>query len=129
MLPEEQVTFIYLNLDTRLEDFKFWMAHELAHVYTPDLAGTEFGEDYATLLLELCCSQKKWQESPTLKRQMRKATVSKWKSYAGTRRLSKISLFSVFCEARNYAKASGLQQLRVSDTDIHMVRNSSGVRL
>jgi Zn-dependent peptidase ImmA (M78 family) len=47
LLPQEKVTFIFLNLDTRLEDFKFWMAHELAHVYTPDLAGTDEGEDFA----------------------------------------------------------------------------------
>jgi Zn-dependent peptidase ImmA (M78 family) len=43
LLPAEKVTFIYLNLDTHLEDFKFWMAHELAHVYTPELAGKDEG--------------------------------------------------------------------------------------
>ena len=32
LLPQERVTFIFLNLDTYREDFKFWMAHELAHV-------------------------------------------------------------------------------------------------
>ena len=47
LLPAQRVTFIYLNLDTYIEDFKFWMAHELAHVYTPTLAGSEDGEDFA----------------------------------------------------------------------------------
>ena len=47
LLPVQRVTFIYLNLDTYIEDFKFWMAHELAHVYTPALAGTNEGEDFA----------------------------------------------------------------------------------
>ncbi len=47
LLPAQHVTFVYLNLDTFIEDFKFWMAHELAHVYTPDLAGTIAGEDFA----------------------------------------------------------------------------------
>ena len=42
-LPDEDVTFVLLNLDVNLPDFKFWMAHELAHVYTPDLAGTDAG--------------------------------------------------------------------------------------
>ncbi len=50
LLPQEQVMFIFLSLDTRLEDFKFWMTHELAHIYTPGLAGTEEGEDFADAL-------------------------------------------------------------------------------
>lgn len=45
-LPESMTTWIYLNLDCRLHDFKFWMAHELGHVHTPQLTG-EAGEDFA----------------------------------------------------------------------------------
>jgi transcriptional regulator with XRE-family HTH domain len=45
-LPESMTTWIYLNLDCRLHDFKFWMAHELGHVHTPQLTGEE-GEDFA----------------------------------------------------------------------------------
>ncbi len=45
-LPESMTTWIYLNLDCRLHDFKFWMAHELGHVHTPQLQG-EDGEDFA----------------------------------------------------------------------------------
>ena len=45
-LPESHTTWIYLNLDCRLHDFKFWMAHELGHVLAPQLVGDE-GEDFA----------------------------------------------------------------------------------
>ncbi|HTP65209.1 MAG TPA: XRE family transcriptional regulator [Geobacteraceae bacterium] len=45
-LPESMTTWIYLNLDCRVHDFKFWMAHELGHVYSPNLQGNE-GEDFA----------------------------------------------------------------------------------
>lgn len=45
-LPESQSTWIYLNLDCKLHDFKFWMAHELGHVLAPELQGDE-GEDFA----------------------------------------------------------------------------------
>jgi len=45
-LPDSMTTWIYLNLDCRLHDFKFWMAHELGHVHTPQLQG-EAGEDFA----------------------------------------------------------------------------------
>lgn len=45
-LPESMSTWIYLNLDCKIHDFKFWMAHELGHVHTPQLQGEE-GEDFA----------------------------------------------------------------------------------
>ncbi len=45
-LPESMTTWVYLNLDSNIHDFKFWMAHELGHVHTPDLRENE-GEDFA----------------------------------------------------------------------------------
>jgi len=45
-LPESQTTWIFLNLDTSIVDFKFWMSHELGHVLSPALRGDE-AEDFA----------------------------------------------------------------------------------
>ena len=45
-LPEKMTTWIYLNLDSRIHDFKFWMAHELGHVKAPSLKNDD-GEDFA----------------------------------------------------------------------------------
>lgn len=45
-LPESMTTWIYINLDCRIHDFKFWMAHELGHIHAPKLQG-EDGEDFA----------------------------------------------------------------------------------
>jgi hypothetical protein len=45
-LPESRTTWIYLNLDVKIHDFKFWMAHELGHALAPDLRG-DAGEDFA----------------------------------------------------------------------------------
>ncbi|OGV55355.1 MAG: hypothetical protein A2017_16530 [Lentisphaerae bacterium GWF2_44_16] len=54
-LPESMTTWIYLNLDTNIHDFKFWMAHELGHVYSsPSLTGDEaedFSDAFAQTLL------------------------------------------------------------------------------
>ena len=53
-LPKTMTTWIYLNLDSRIHDFKFWMAHELGHVKAPDLIGDEaedFAEGFAGALL------------------------------------------------------------------------------
>ncbi|WP_320826800.1 helix-turn-helix transcriptional regulator [Reinekea sp.] len=45
-LPDSQSTWVYLNLDTNVHDFKFWMAHELGHCLSPSLEG-DLAEDFA----------------------------------------------------------------------------------
>jgi transcriptional regulator with XRE-family HTH domain len=45
-LPDSQTTWVYLNLDVNIHDFKFWMAHELGHCLSPQLRGNE-AEDFA----------------------------------------------------------------------------------
>jgi transcriptional regulator with XRE-family HTH domain/Zn-dependent peptidase ImmA (M78 family) len=53
-LPKTMTTWIYLNLDSKIHDFKFWMAHELGHVKSPALKGDDaedFAEDFAGALL------------------------------------------------------------------------------
>lgn len=53
-LPDSQTTWIYLNLDVNIHDFKFWMAHELGHCLAPELRGDEaedFADAFAGMLL------------------------------------------------------------------------------
>lgn len=53
-LPDSQTTWIYLNLDVNIHDFKFWMAHELGHCLAPQLRGDEaedFADAFAGMLL------------------------------------------------------------------------------
>jgi Zn-dependent peptidase ImmA (M78 family) len=45
-LPESSTTWIFVNLDTKVFDFKFWLAHELGHAKAPQLIEQE-GEDFA----------------------------------------------------------------------------------
>jgi len=46
-LPRTATTWVYLNLDTRLCDLKFWLAHELGHTYTFSTLQGDAGEDFA----------------------------------------------------------------------------------
>jgi hypothetical protein len=46
-LPRTATTWVYLNLDTRLYDLKFWLAHELGHTYTFTTLQGDPGEDFA----------------------------------------------------------------------------------
>lgn len=53
-LPDSQTTWVYLNLDVNIHDFKFWMAHELGHCLSPTLRGDEaedFADEFAAALL------------------------------------------------------------------------------
>lgn len=124
LLRGENVTFIYLNLDTRLEDFKFWMAHELAHVYTPTLAGTEEGEDFAdafagALLFPQACAEQAYTEAS-------RARSVKGEMAALQRHANEhsISVYTVFREVQAFASFRGLQLLSIDEKTLHVVRNS-----
>ncbi len=123
-LPMEDVTFIFLNLDTKIEDFKFWMAHELAHVYTPELAGSDEGEDFAdafagALLFPIDCAKNAYNEANRKKSD--DGVMRTLKSYADG---NMISLNTVHKQIKQYAKLNDLRPLSVKEVDIHKVRNS-----
>lgn len=122
-LPDENITFIYLNLDTHIEDFKFWMAHELAHVFTPMLAGSDDGEDFADAFAgALLFPQELAQEAyaDAVGARSTASAVTALRRYADEHQ---ISLFSVFCEVRNYARHRRLPLLQITDREIHAARN------
>lgn len=54
-LPEAQTTWVVLNLSAGQDDFKYWLAHELAHCLTlhklTDDEGEQFAERFAQLLV------------------------------------------------------------------------------
>ena len=125
LLKQEKVTFIFLNLDTYLEDFKFWMAHELAHVYTPELAGTNEGEDFAdafagALLFPKAVAKEAYSKSS--QQALPKGEVKVLQTYASEH---SISLYSVYCEVNKYAHANGLPPVRCVERDIHAIRNKT----
>lgn len=121
LLPDKSVTFVYLNLDTHLEDFKFWMAHELAHVYTPELAGTNEGEDFAdafagALLFPKGCAEAAYAQA-TQVHDVLKTLLAHAHAHS-------ISLYTVFREVRNFAQAKGLHPLQLSEVQVHAVRSN-----
>jgi transcriptional regulator with XRE-family HTH domain len=125
LLPAQRVTFIYLNLDTYIEDFKFWMAHELAHVYTPDLAGSDEGEDFAdafagALLFPQALAEQAYREAAAAPRKT--AVVKALQHHA---REHAISLFTVYRQVQAYAHAHCHALLQLNEgSDIHAVRNN-----
>jgi hypothetical protein len=128
LLPQEKATFIFLNLDTYLEDFKFWMAHELAHVFTTDLAGTDEGEDFAdafagALLFPRALARTVHEQ---VARQSKAHEARVLKTFAQDHC---ISLYSVFTEVNRYAQSQGLVSLKHAGTEIHAMRNAQRGKL
>ena len=124
LLPEHKVTFVYLNLDTHLDDFKFWMAHELAHVYTPELAGTDSGEDFAdafagALLFPQDCAEVAYADALQAR-----GVQGMIQSLLGHAQIHSISLYTVFRQVQNLAQARRLNLLELSDSLVHATRNS-----
>lgn len=129
LLPAEQVIFIFLNLDTCLEDFKFWMAHELAHVYTPSLAGSNEGEDFADVFAGALLFPKPLAQAAYLQACKQRSAAGEIKVLQHFAAEQSISLYSVFCEVNRFATAQGLDGLRCTGADIHAIRNGSRGKL
>jgi transcriptional regulator with XRE-family HTH domain len=124
-LPKEDITFIFLNLDTHIEDFKFWMAHELAHVYTPELASSDKGEDFAdafagALLFPKACAEVAYHDA--FKQGYEEEIIATFQEHAHEH---EISLNTVFQQVKHYARNNDLPSVPVDEKSIHATRNSN----
>jgi len=113
-LPDSMTTWVYLNLDVEVHDFKFWMAHELAHVYTPDLRGNE-AEDFADALAGALIFPESLADAAyhdIVRSHTVKSRIAKIKKYA---ECYSISLISVFYEVNKFADYSQLPKIEIGN--------------
>jgi Zn-dependent peptidase ImmA (M78 family) len=127
-LPEPRVTWIYLNLDVNLLDFKFWMAHELGHCLTPTLRGEEaedFADAFAGALL-----------FPSVLAERAYASISKIGSSGSQLQAIKtlsgkygIAAYTIYSQINAYADHVGSAKLSLEPT-IHQVSEkvNSGIK-
>ena len=110
-LPASQTTWVFLNLDSELHDFKFWMAHELGHVLSVSLlenkdidAAEDFADEFAGALLFPKSAAEEWlapyQRAKTPKGRVR-VLLEAAREYV-------ISPFSVYKELEKLAGAASL---------------------
>ncbi len=129
LLKSEKITFVFLNLDTYIEDFKFWMAHELAHVFTPELAGTNEGEDYADAFAGALLFPRELAEQAYLKAVTKPTSSAQIKVLQEYAHEHQISLHSIFLQVGSYAKALNLAALKIDSKSIHATRCMSRGKL
>jgi len=106
-LPDSMTTWVYLNLDVEVHDFKFWMAHELGHVYSPELRdkqAEDFADAFAGALIFPESLAAKAYEAVSRTRSD-KGRIAKIREIAD--RFS-ISLISVYYEINKYTQHHGL---------------------
>ncbi len=113
-LPDSMTTWVYLNLDVEVHDFKFWMAHELGHVYTPELRGKE-AEDFAdalagALIFPELLAATAYQD--IMRSRTDKSRVVKIRSIADC---YSISMISVYYEVNKYAKHQKLETIELNN--------------
>ena len=113
-LPDSQTTWVYLNLDVNIHDFKFWMAHELGHCLSPSLSGDEaedFADAFAGALLfphdKAKCAYQEIQAQTTTNKK-----IQCLKSIA-VREL--ISPNTIFVQANSYAEVNGIPKLELGN--------------
>lgn len=111
-LPDSMTTWVYLNIDVEIHDFKFWMAHELGHVFSPNLRGDE-AEDFAdsfagALLFPESLAKKAYQD--VCRAKTATTRINKIEKYA---ECYSISLVSIYYEINKYAKQNGLAELNL----------------
>ena len=121
-MPESQTTWIYLNLDVEIHDFKFWMAHELGHVLTVDLlreGKIEDAEDFAdafagALLFPGALAKKALVEYAKVRTdKSRLAVLKKWAED------HTISPFSVYREIEKQAKETNASFQVIDGKTLH----------
>jgi hypothetical protein len=113
-LPESMTTWVYLNLDVEVHDFKFWMAHELAHVHAPDLKG-DAAEDFADALAGALIFPESLAGDAyrdISRSRIPKTRIAKIRQYADC---YSISLLSVYHEINNYAAHYGLSEIKLGN--------------
>lgn len=112
-LPKSGTTWVYLNLDVNVHDFKFWMAHELGHTLTPDLRGDE-GEDFAdafaaALLFPHELAEQAHQDMHGKAQPVQLRVIKNWAEKL------LISPYHVYCRMNEYAQHQKLPKLALGD--------------
>jgi transcriptional regulator with XRE-family HTH domain len=115
-LPDSKTTWVYLNLDTNVHDFLFWMSHELGHSLSPNLSG-DSAEDFAdafagALLFPHGIAEHAYNEIAGKRVAVQ---INKIKLYAEK---MMISPFSVYSQINAYAKRAKLPRIAL-DKEIH----------
>lgn len=114
-LPDSQSTWVYLNLDTNIHDFKFWMAHELGHCLSPCLEGEE-AEDFADAFAANLLYPHELAERAYISIGAQASPAAKITHIVGLANQLTISPYTVIGQVNKYAVAARKPEIKLSKT-------------
>ncbi len=114
-LPDSMTTWVYLNLDSEIHDFKFWMAHELGHILAPSLLGDE-GEDFADALASALLFPRPLAENAYRQVMASRSEGKQMNLIKQIAEKSIISPITVYYEIVKYAKQNNLPKIDFDNT-------------
>ncbi|MFC4995228.1 XRE family transcriptional regulator [Rubritalea tangerina] len=121
-LPDSQTTWVYLNLDTNIHDFKFWMAHELGHVMSISLlesGDVDFAEDFADTFAGALLYPATVAAGSYIRYRDAKTESARLKVLVAEAREFVISPLSVYKELEKYAEANGQPFKTIEQGKLH----------
>lgn len=114
-LPDSGSTWVYLNLDTNIHDFKFWMAHELGHCLSPSLEGDE-AEDFADAFAASLLYPHELAEKAYDSIRSQASPAAKINHVIDLADQLTISPWTVVGQVKKYAESAGKPELQLSKT-------------
>ena len=118
-LPTSKTTWIFLNLDSNLHDFKFWMAHELGHVLSPSVTG-DSAEDFADIFAQALLFPGIQAKRAYMSLKRLRSSRSRIREIIKLADSLMISPITVYKAINDFATASGLVELNL-EPDIYAV--------
>jgi transcriptional regulator with XRE-family HTH domain len=112
-LPDSGSTWVYLNLDTNIHDFKFWMAHELGHCLSPSLDGDD-AEDFADAFAASLLYPHELAEKAYTSIMSQASPAAKITHVIGLADQLTISPWTVIGQVSKYAESTGQPQIQLS---------------
>ena len=120
-LPDSMTTWIWLNLDSKMHDFMFWMAHELGHAFSPDLEGNE-AEDFADLFAQ-CLLYPHAAAKKAYRQLSNTSTASeRWRLIAADAVKRLISPYTIIKALNAYAETGGLEIINFGNYGANLTR-------
>ena len=114
-LPDSGSTWVYLNLDTNIHDFKFWMAHELGHCLSPNLEGEE-AEDFADAFAASLLYPHEWAEQAYSSIMSLASSTIKITRIIDLAEKLTISPWTVIGQVNKYAECTGQPQIQLNNS-------------
>ncbi|PID43789.1 MAG: transcriptional regulator [Proteobacteria bacterium] len=114
-LPDSVSTWVYLNLDTNVHDFKFWMAHELGHCLSPSLEGNE-AEDFADAFAGSLLYPYELAEKAYVSINSQASSPAKIAHVIGLADKLTISPWTVIGQVNKYAEFTGQPEIKLSQS-------------